>query len=288
MRLRRRQNPNCALSLLVILIMCIFCYGALRRIKTKQNNNFQVSRFEIRGKYQLEMFSYKGQSLRPEKKLICLGYHTSFDNLANLETILDNWNGTLSFAVFAPHRDFHLTRIFLRWFEQCHPGKMGNSAMHFLTPTSYPRVIFDVPDFEWDCASASRVLDDLRPFRQEVILEELPYPQNSLRNAAKRGCESEFSLVLDFDMVPSRETGRKLATFLNGEWVKSCTKCVFVVPSFEVEGAVMPGSKDELISLISEGRARPYQAKSYPVGQASTKLEQWLELRHSSVHLRLR
>lgn len=89
------------------------------------------------------------------------------------------------------------------------------------------------------------------------------YPNNLLRNTARRAATTEFVLVTDVDMIPNeglREEFLHLATH-NSWFQKNLTldKTVFVVPAFE--GSVIPQTKPELIRAVEAGNVRPFYAQ---------------------------
>jgi hypothetical protein len=111
----------------------------------------------------------------------------------------------------------------------------------------------------------------------------LQYPQNLLRNIARDHCNSEWVTCVDIDMMfPSPINGYHLIAgnlelFLLSEDAKNCSKCAFVLPTYEIRQNVtkIPNSKAELMQYIHEGKARRYHQVTNEAGQNMTNLAEW-------------
>jgi beta-1,4-glucuronyltransferase 1 len=129
-------------------------------------------------------------------------------------------------------------------------------------------------------APLSEVLSELRSNMQ------LPYPQNVLRNVARRHCRSEWVACPDVDMVfPAADATvqpswtQRLAQFLRSSKAQECGKCAFVLPLFEVqhENRTLPADKTQLRQYVDAGRARPYHTEVFVQNQAASKLNDWIK-----------
>ena len=101
----------------------------------------------------------------------------------------------------------------------------------------------------------------------------LKYPQSLMRNTAKSGCQANYTLTPDIDMVPNAGLDLQLDSFLERvencdenydayetEDCDMCDKCAFVVPVYEIAANVtrFPANKTELIDYIRANKAREF------------------------------
>lgn len=117
---------------------------------------------------------------------------------------------------------------------------------------------------------------------------DLLYPQNTMRNMARRHCKSRWVMCPDVDMVfpdaqlngaPSFYT--RLNTFLKNESRQNCEKCAYVLPLYEVEDLGfnrVPNSKKELLQYVANGSAQIYHSVTFPGNQRSSNLRVWEQM----------
>ena len=87
----------------------------------------------------------------------------------------------------------------------------------------------------------------------------LEYPQNLMRNIAKSGCQTNFTLVPDVDMIPNSGLDLQLENFLMEE-KSSADKTAFVIPVYEIstKATHLPENKTELVDFIKNNMARQF------------------------------
>jgi len=80
-----------------------------------------------------------------------------------------------------------------------------------------------------------------------------------MRNIAKAGCQTTFTFVPDIDMIPNEGLDLSLDEFLTSEG-KSCEKCAFVIPVYEISNNVthLPKDKTELLSYVNANLSRQF------------------------------
>lgn len=96
-----------------------------------------------------------------------------------------------------------------------------------------------------------------------------PYPQNHLRNLARKNCQTSYVFLTDVDIIPSAGLCEGLDAFLK---TVSCEgKCAYVIPTYELDERVkFPGNKSELVRLANKGLARPFHHKVFIYNQYAT------------------
>ena len=141
---------------------------------------------------------------------------------------------------------------------------------------------------------------------------KIAYPQNLMRNVARKGCPASFVLLLDVDVIPSLNMAQSLSAFLlkleknnnnnkesegnkknnlavsgKNKPRRECLKCAFVLPTYELDdSSVFPRNKSQLLELVADGRAQPFHHKAFRFNQYASNLTRYIQtvsLSHSIV-----
>lgn len=162
---------------------------------------------------------------------------------------------------------------YISYLRHCYPKIKENVAFHLALPkdhlpeaTSHPLHIH----IDTDCLTPEATLKSLLK-RQKVYKwrTRLAYPQNHLRNLARKNCQSKYVFLTDVDIVPSYKLAEHLDGFLRGAECKG--RCAYVVPTYEVDTRVaFPSNKSELVRLANKGLARPFHHKVFIYNQFAT------------------
>ena len=110
-----------------------------------------------------------------------------------------------------------------------------------------------------------------------------PYPQNLMRNVARKGCPAAHVLLLDVDVIPSLNMAQSLSAFLlqqnqtTNHWRRessgSCLKCAFVLPTYELdERSAFPSNKWQLLQLVQQGKAQAFHHKTFHYANYASNL----------------
>ena len=87
------------------------------------------------------------------------------------------------------------------------------------------------------------------------------YPNNLLRNVARRGSRTRFMAVVDVDLVPAQRSAAAVARAAEEARRRGMdlSKTAFVLPAFEMaEGRAPPADRDALLAMLASGAARPF------------------------------
>ena len=91
------------------------------------------------------------------------------------------------------------------------------------------------------------------------------YPNNLLRNLARKSAFTSYTLVLDIDMIPSSNLVRRFMKFVNSSAFDKKEKAVFILPAYEIrEGLEAPLNKISLLELRRVNAARPFYQELCP------------------------
>ncbi|KDR14683.1 beta-1,4-glucuronyltransferase 1-like isoform X6 [Zootermopsis nevadensis] len=135
---------------------------------------------------------------------------------------------------------------------------------------------------QWDSRHLFKFLDSVlsdllehrNPKTVELISNKLLYPQNHLRNHARRNCQTKYVYLTDIDIIPSTGMADNLQEFLRQS---RCEKlCAYVIPVYEIDKNVsFPQNKYQITNFAKEGLARPFHQMIYVNGHYSTNYKMW-------------
>lgn len=234
--------------------------------------------------FKSHMFHIKGEAWAElsQKRQVCLGAQTSLDRLDQLVELSSTWSGPMSIAVFAPAQELPLAQRYLDYLRRCYRSISKQVAFHLVYPVDHPPQPSsdDLVGQSMDCSSPHSVLEALLATRPESLLEwrgSYPYPQNLLRNAAKSGCQTNYTYIPDIDMVPTPTMDLQLEQFLATPEVRECGMCAYVVPTYEIaqDSPRLPHNKTELLEMVGRKQARQFHQALYSINQKSSDLKKW-------------
>lgn len=206
---------------------------------------------------------------------VCLATQTSVEKLHSLVQVVHHWLGPLSVALFASgDEEFEVLQRYLVYLKKCYAPIRNRVVFSLAMPKNkLPKrqpSIFRMPETV-DCSKPeatlnvlmSRVSDEQTNWRIRNV-----YPQNHMRNLARKNCQSEYVFLTDVDIVPSFNLTGTLEEFLKDD---NCEKCAYVIPTYELDSRVrFPHNKSELIRLAKKGLARPFHQKVFIHNQFAT------------------
>lgn len=224
--------------------------------------------------------AWSGQLEQPNG-YVTLATQCSVDRLHWLLEVSESWKAPMSIAVFVPGVDFYIAKVYIAYLRLCSQVIRTNATFHFLyhrdmapsESVSYPK--HSVPS----CSMSSETLPLLLRYRTSSFkrwwLQAL-HPQNHLRNVARKGCKTIYHFLTDIDIIPVSGLAEELNVFLGSKHARACSKCVYVVPTYEMpEKLPVPHSKAELLERVSRRQSRPFHAKVFIHNQYATNHSLW-------------
>ena len=232
------------------------------------------------------MFSEVGSdwSQLSRSRLVCLGAQTSLDRLYELIELVTPWSGPVSISVFVPDIELALGLKYIQYLRSCYQAIYRQVSFHLTYPADHPglqNLSSNTPLDRLDCQQPKQVLELLLEQRDEEMLSwrtSYPYPQNLLRNLAKKGCQTNYTFISDIDMVPSPGMDLHLESFLLKDQERNnCTHCAFVIPTYEISlnSSHLPQTKTELVEFLKEKEARQFHQEIWPLNQKLSNLHRW-------------
>lgn len=255
--------------------------------------------------------------------------HGTVLQLHHLALLSQRWHGLISVSVFVDSiQQLPIAVETILLLRHCIAPIRHRTSFHLVYPLSLSarlsnrqaRSVLDFlkwPDILESYADLEHLVSDQNCASMNTALErwtestmnynhKVPYPSNLLRNIARRHGLTEYSFVLDIDLVPSSnlyesflEFGKRTKLFK--EWDASLlgrstlpeSKVIFVVPTYEMdltqligqrtgkqggksESEMIPRDKAELIARIEQRLVRPFYIELCWKCQKWTDYEAWL------------
>ncbi|GLH07518.1 N-acetyllactosaminide beta-1,3-N-acetylglucosaminyltransferase [Gryllus bimaculatus] len=191
---------------------------------------------------------------------VTLATQCSYNHLYSIVPLVQRWQGPISVAVFAEEHDLSEALWAIVGLRLCHTEVRQNVSFQLVSPLlagGHPPLTAP-PDSTSPCHLKRTQRPD-----QHNYAGSHSFPNNLLRNVARRGVATEFVLVVDVDMLPSANLRQDFYNFAVKSRLFSESrredKTVYVVPAFEVrENVPAPRIKAELLQLADKGDLRPF------------------------------
>ncbi|XP_008206491.1 uncharacterized protein LOC100114967 isoform X3 [Nasonia vitripennis] len=216
-----------------------------------------------------------------ESSRVCLATQTSLEKLSSLVQVVHQWTGTISVALYAAgDEEFEVLQRYLEYMRHCYEPIRERVTFSLAVPRNRPpraQPRYYPPDGLLDCQKPEGTLNQMtRAISNEQTNWRIRnvYPQNHMRNLARKNCQTDYVFLTDVDIVPSTNLSRVLDEFLGQE---KCDKCAYVIPTYELDARVrFPQNKSELIRLAKKGLARPFHQKVFIHNQFATNFTRWM------------
>lgn len=247
------------------------------------------------GEFHIINHFMRAQSLGPRNHIredVGLVTQSSLAQLHHLPLLSKRWNGLISLGVFALSTDINLVIETILMLRRCHPMVRYNTSFHLVYPLRAPLPLIgalstrrpsvqSVADVT--CVRVDTVFDSLVASAINYDHSGVPYPNNLLRNVARRSVLTEFVFVIDIDLVMNRGLRADFVNFAKDSNLfresQKTDKNVYVVPAYEVRGDLpdtrIPEDKTALLELISLTEARPFYFDLCWKCQKHTDYETW-------------
>lgn len=210
-----------------------------------------------------------------ERSKVCLATQSSVEKLFSLVQVMHHWSGPMSVALYAAgDEEFEALQKYLTYLSDCYQREMARVSFSLMVPKGRPPKkqarAFRLPG-RVNCAKPEATLSE---FTNNISNEQVNwrtrnvYPQNHVRNLARKNCQTDYVFLTDVDIVPSYNMSTSLDEFLRRD---TCDKCAYVIPTYELDTRVhFPNNKSELVRLAKKSLARPFHQKVFIHNQYAT------------------
>ncbi|KAL3276639.1 hypothetical protein HHI36_012011 [Cryptolaemus montrouzieri] len=217
----------------------------------------------------------------------CIATQSSLEKIHSIIQVANHWDGPISLAGFSSgDEEFNNLLLYVLYLRECFPKIREKVNFHFAFPRGNAPIKIQVNSSllnRLDCDNPYGLLMQLTKSKTKKKnmrwKNQNVYPQNHLRNLARKNCQSDFVFLTDIDVIPSYGMTQLLDNFFMRD---NCgTKlCAFVIPTFELDERVrFPTNKSELLRLADKGLARPFHEKVFIYNQFATNFSRWQETR---------
>ncbi|XP_060527077.1 beta-1,4-glucuronyltransferase 1 [Cylas formicarius] len=248
------------------------------------NLNLDLGRLDNQLKYKIFDNLIVGDRFAELNKVFstCLATQSSLDKLASIIEVSLYWGGPISLAVFATkEKELNRLLLYILYLRKCNDRIRDKIAFHLVVPAENGPKKYHVDEERLErleCGNPVGVLKILQKETQEKVYPSwkarVAYPQNHLRNVARKNCHARHVFLTDVDIVPSKGMAERLNDFLPKQ--KCQKKCAYVVPTYEIDERVLfPPNKTDLIRLAKKGLARPFHHKVFIYNQYATNFSRW-------------
>lgn len=164
---------------------------------------------------------------------------------------------------------------YVTYLRRCYTPIRERVAFHLALPKEKlpSRHVTAEKTDHYDCLHPETVLKQLlRQQTSEMLRWRIrnPYPQNHLRNLARKNCQTSYVFLTDIDIIPSANLAEGLDAFLKTARCASGL-CAYVIPTYELDERVrFPRNKTDLIRLTHKGLAQPFHYKVFIYNQYAT------------------
>ncbi|GLH13070.1 Uncharacterized protein GBIM_17716 [Gryllus bimaculatus] len=266
--------------------------------------DLRLGRWDARHLYKMYDFAVVGERYAElsDTFSVCLATQSSVEKLRSLVQVAHHWSGPISAAVYAAGDDeYTLLQIYVAYLRKCFAAVRERVSFHLAYPKDRPprqeavelaaAAVLDPPARpELDCRRPESALAELLRLRRPDTFSyrsKAPYPQNHMRNLARRNCQADYVFLTDVDIIPSARLAEGLDVFLRG--ARCSGLCAYVIPTYELHDQVrFPRNKTDLVRLAKRGLARPFHQKVFIYNQFATNFSRWqesAESESSAVHI---
>lgn len=221
---------------------------------------------------------------------VCLATQSSLEKLHSIVQVAHHWRGPISAALFAAgDEEYSILQGYVDYLRHCYPAVRDRVSFHLAFPGDrLPTRNNPIERSTLDCLRPEAALHQLLKKRSSELLRwrlKNPYPQNHLRNLARKNCQTSRVFLTDIDIIPSLDMADGLEVFIKSD---SCSSlCAYVIPTYEVDERVpFPKNKSELVRLKGRGLARPFHHKVFIYNQYATNFSRWeQDSNYNGVHI---
>ncbi|XP_014239726.1 beta-1,4-glucuronyltransferase 1-like [Cimex lectularius] len=208
---------------------------------------------------------------------ITLVTQCSFDHIFKLVSLAKRWQGPISVALYMEEDIIPKALLKVSQLIACSQVFKENVTFSLVSPVpakNNPPLL--MPEFDTDDSCDTRVEEENQNYSSTN-----KFPNNLLRNVARRATTTEFVVVIDVDMMPNENLRSDFLLFATQRGLFKKThqydKTVFVIPVFEAKDNVEPPlNKAQLLNLVETGEIRPFYTELCSKCQAPTNYDAWL------------
>lgn len=247
------------------------------------NVSFDLGRWDKSKSFKMFDYVHVGEEYGSlsKKYMVCMATQSSIEKLHSIAQVSEHWTGPISVAIYAAgDEEYYLLHWYVHFLKNCYPWISKRVSFHLGVPKlriptgKYPENLKNLKINNYKCRDYKNVLKEIIKLRPVEIVKwrmKNPYPQNHMRNLARKNCQSDYVFLTDVDIVPSFKLADNLNKFLKTAKKTCKNKCAYVIPTYELDSRTdFPKNKSELLRLSQKGLARAFHQKVFIYNQFAT------------------
>lgn len=244
--------------------------------------DLNLGRWDNRRKYKLFDNIIIGKQYAVLSRIFgtCLATQSSLERLSSIVEVARHWNGPISLAVFAAgSEELNNLLLYIAYLRKCDVNIRRKVVFHLAMDGERLSTDYTVDFYvleKMDCGDANMLKEIVKNLNKKIgsWRTKLAYPQNLLRNLARKNCQTKYVFLTDVDIIPSQGMAEDLDLFLSKATCKG--KCAYVIPTYELDTRIQfPANKSELIRLAGKHLARPFHHRVFIYNQFATNFSRW-------------
>lgn len=244
--------------------------------------DLKLGRWDAKRMYKIFDFAAVGEQFTElsDRYNVCLATQSSVEKIFSLVQVSHHWTASISVAIYSAGDDeLYIVQLYLSYLRHCFKTIRERVSFHLAYPKDRPPTHINsihISDLsKYNCQKPEATLNEMLKQRTVDTAKwriKYPYPQNHLRNVARKGCQSGYVFLTDVDIIPSAGFAEHLDKFLRKTKCSNANSlCAYVIPTYELDERVrFPRNKTDLIRLANKGLARPFHYKVFIYNQYAT------------------
>ncbi|XP_042243471.1 beta-1,4-glucuronyltransferase 1-like isoform X1 [Homarus americanus] len=218
------------------------------------SGEFRVSTGVVRGTE-----GGQGEEQEAATQGLTLVTQCSFTRLQRLPPLASHWQGPISIAVFALSGEVQAVVQTFHLLRKCYPEVRANVTFSLVFPLNSPTSPHLTPTT--DATPCDRIFSSAR--QPNYDFKGVQYPNNLLRNVARKATITRLMMVVDIDMIPGEGLHDAFVSYAGRQGLfgenSGEEKTVWVVPVYEIkEDVAVPKTKTDLLMMKENGEARTF------------------------------
>ncbi|KAG7157100.1 Beta-1-4-glucuronyltransferase 1-like 4 [Homarus americanus] len=240
------------------------------------SGEFRVSTGVVRGTE-----GGQGEEQEAATQGLTLVTQCSFTRLQRLPPLASHWQGPISIAVFALSGEVQAVVQTFHLLRKCYPEVRANVTFSLVFPLNSPTSPHLTPTT--DATPCDRIFSSAR--QPNYDFKGVQYPNNLLRNVARKATITRLMMVVDIDMIPGEGLHDAFVSYAGRQGLfgenSGEEKTVWVVPRYtdypawEKKSEVKAGKVEPLYEVLWQDPWEPFYIASTKVPLYDERFRQY-------------
>ncbi|KAF2901461.1 hypothetical protein ILUMI_04725 [Ignelater luminosus] len=253
---------------------CNFMYNLPEEFSYEESDLEYSPELGVRGPYRVLYNIIRAKQNSSSAAPVTYATHLTPDFVSYITEVVRYWEGPVSVAAYVPDFDADILTKQLINLCQCLPA-MSKVSVHYVFPKHHTLFVGKLSEIPSTSSCAISDVTNTVTYRNR---KSLLYPVNVCRNVARNASTTNFVLVSDVELIPSRQLASRFSETVSKLIDINFPSRVFVVPVFEIENFEnVPRNKKDLLTLVKQEKAVYFHRHICSHCQKFPGIEQWLD-----------